>query len=117
MKRNLNFQVFINYLGNSTSMTLKERQSYLNGWNFQCNCERCEYERKQESSPIKSAIEADPAFQYVINTCQEKECWEINWGSGKRNMLKKQCIEFLGKYGHMNWTPEIQTVVHCFTLH
>lgn len=110
-------QVFINYLGNSASMTLNERQKNLASWNFKCECERCVYEMKQESNPIKSVIEADPAFQYVKRTCQEKECRLINWESGKRSTLKSHCIEFLGKYGHLNWTPEIQTVVHCFTLH
>lgn len=110
-------QVFINYLGNSGSMPLNERQMNLASWNFTCQCERCEYEMKHGTSPIKSVIEADPAFQYVKKTCQEKECRIINWESGKRSTLKKQCVKFLGKFGHMNWTPEIQTVVHCFTLH
>lgn len=98
-------------------MTLNERQTYLGSWQFLCNCERCDYEKNCEPSPIKLAIEKDPAFKYIVDTCQKTECREINWECGNRKKLKQRCIEFLDKYGHHAWTPEIQTVVHCFTLH
>lgn len=110
-------QVFINYLGINSVMPLKQRQEYLENWDLRCICERCEFEKTYQPSPAKSAIEADAAFQYVINTCQEKECKAINGECGKRKKLKQQCIQFLNKFGHISWTPEIQLVVHCFTTH
>lgn len=110
-------QMFINYLGNSGSMALDERRTNLAHWNFICECERCEYEKKHESSPIKSIIASDSAFQYVKEVCLANECRLVNWECGKRSLLKKQCVKFLGEFGHMNWTPEIQTVVDCYTLH
>lgn len=98
-------------------MTLEQRQSYLKEWNFRCNCDRCVFEKKYQPTSTKSEIEADSAFQYVINTCQEKLCKAINGECGKRNILKQQCIQFLTDFGHISWTPEIQFVVHCFTSH
>ena len=70
--------------------------------NSSANANGVNTKKKQESNPIESAIEADPTFQYVISTCQEKECRDVNWESGKRKMLKQQCIRFLEKIGHSN---------------
>lgn len=66
---------------------------------------------------MKSAIEADPAYQYVIETCQERKCKAINGDCGKRDLLKQRCIQFLNKFGPLGWTPEIEFVIHCFAAH
>lgn len=103
-------QMFINYLGDDAHQTFDMRQKILKDvWGFECKCDKC------ESSPCPVEYEQmknDPALKYVIRT-QEHD--QNTNDASKRIQLKKQCIKFLKKYGHLPWSNELEFVINCFT--
>lgn len=113
-------QVFINYLGNDSRQSTVERQQALKTWDFECKCERCKHGDSKpaaEPSPTKKAMKSDKSFQYITLTCRNTKCKATNTENGKRTKLKQECKKFLRQFGHLKWSPEIQIVTHCFTLH
>lgn len=103
-------QVFINYLGEDVHKPIEQRQKSLKeNWGFDCKCDKCE---PIEYSNEHDAMKTDPSFKYVIRNFENNQIAPDNT---KRMQLKKQCIKFLKKYGHLQWSTELEFVINCFT--
>lgn len=63
------------YLIVCSVMPSKQRRKYLEIWHFTCNCERYEFEKTYQPSPMKSSIETDPTFQYVPRKGMQSNQW------------------------------------------
>lgn len=110
-------QLFINYLGNDVKKTDAERRERLKFWSFSCKCERCQPRNGFNSNTIKAILQSDLLFQFIERTCLGRKCKKINQENGKRSMLKIKCSQFLQKFGHLNWTKEIEFAIHCYIFH
>lgn len=102
-------QVFINYLGEDVHKPTEQRQRLLKGnWNFDCQCDKC-YE-SCDYVP-SDAFKLDPSWKYIIRNYENSHIAD----NQKRITLKKQCVKFLKKYGHLPWSTELEFVINCFT--
>lgn len=102
-------QVFINYLGYDVHKPNEQRQKELKGnWGFDCKCDKCE---ESDDTVGNDAMKSDPSLKYVIRNFEHSPIAD----NQKRITLKKQCIKFLKKYGHLPWTTELEFVIDCFT--
>lgn len=103
-------QVFINYLGDDVHKPLDQRKkSLLCNWGFECKCDKCEV---AGDTPEHEFMKTDPALKYIIRNFEHDQC---TTDSAKRFQLKKQCIKFLKKFGHLSWSSELEFVINCFT--
>ncbi|XP_055294953.1 SET and MYND domain-containing protein 4-like [Sitodiplosis mosellana] len=103
-------QVFINYLGDDVHKLPEERQKLLkDNWGFECQCDKCVI---IEYSPEYEVMKMDPSLKYVIRNFENNQ---ITPDNTKRMQLKKQCIKFLKKYGHLPWSTDLAFVINCFT--
>lgn len=103
-------QVFINYLGDGAKKPTEQRKkSLLCNWGFECKCDKCE---DAEDTPEHQIMKADPTLKYIVDNFKEDQC---TTDSAKRFQLRKQCIKFLKKYGHLSWSSELEFVTNCFT--
>lgn len=103
-------QVFINYLGDDVYMPFEQRQHLLKSmWGFTCKCDKCEI---NICSTDCEQMRSDPSLKYVLRNYENNH---DTIDASKRIQLKKQCIKFLKKYGHLPWTTELEFVINCFT--
>lgn len=90
-------QLFIKY-GQLTSAQAK--QNVQDKFNFKCKCSKCVPCHKQED---RAQMRSDQNYQVIF--------WTDNSmlsNHDMRSMLKETCIEFLRKFGHLPWSPELE---------
>lgn len=101
-------QLFISYLLlNSEYSCEKRREKFLSSWGFICRCENCH--------PINKSIDteslvSDECFQFVI------EHFNTEGNSRKLTVLMNNCIIFLNKYGHLQWSSEMLMIITIFVI-
>lgn len=103
-------QVFINYMGDDVYKTTELRQKSLKDcWGFECKCDKCEVIPQTDEH---EAMKEDASLKYIISNYENDR---ITKDHIKRFQLKKHCIKFLQKYGHLSWSTELEYVISCFT--
>lgn len=95
-------QLFISYLSPNDWSTMEQRQQKLKySWGFDCTCERCDDTQQSiqdESSSIVQQIPTDPIYQFIL----------ANYGDADKECeLFECCLNFLNKYGHLQWSQQI----------
>lgn len=97
-------------LGDDVHKPPEQRQKLLKeNWGFDCQCEKCV---EVEISPEHEAMKLDASLKYVIRNFENNQ---ITPDTKRMMQLKKQCIKFLKKYGHLPWSTELEFVINCFT--
>lgn len=112
-------QIFINYLGNECKESMEYRQKSLKTWDFECKCAKCVFQAKPVPLPRhnRKEIKSNPSYKYITENCQKNYCKESNSDFQIRLQLKRECVNFLQKFGHLELLREIRFVRHCYTLH
>lgn len=111
-------QLFINYLGNQCKESKSHRKKALKTWGFECTCDRCVSKMDQKYFRNEcEKMKSNPSLMYVLEYCQKSYCKASNTELGYRRRLKEECKQFLQEFGHLVWSPEINFVTHCYTLH
>lgn len=90
-------QLFIKY-GQQTSAQAK--QNIQDKFAFVCNCSKCVPCHKQED---RVQMRSDENYEIIF--------WMDNSlisNNDLRSMLKESCIDFLRKFGHLPWSPELE---------
>lgn len=101
-------QVFISYLGPDDDQTAKQRQNLLKSkWGFECKCDKCEPCCQIADS---NKMKLDPCFKFVHRTFKTDQINNMN-----TLILKKKCIKFLSKYGHLPFSNELKYISDIYT--
>ncbi|XP_055302997.1 histone-lysine N-methyltransferase SMYD3-like [Sitodiplosis mosellana] len=101
-------QLFISYLGPDDEQTAKQRQHLLKTkWNFECKCDKCE-PRGQIADSTKMKL--DPCFKFIQRTFKTDQVDNMNTSA-----VKKKCIKFLTKYGHLPFSNELKYISDIYT--
>ncbi|XP_031624133.1 histone-lysine N-methyltransferase ASHR1-like [Contarinia nasturtii] len=98
-------QVFISYLGTGNCHNAIERKHLLKSkWNFECKCDLCE---PCGTITDSNKMRLDPCFKFVNR----------NFKNDQPNMsiMKKKCIHFIRKYGHLPFSREMKFISDIFT--
>lgn len=96
-------QLFISYLLLGHNLLTEQRQEKLQtAWGFLCKCEMCEPIER----PFVDLLPAtsDLSYHYVI------ENYDNDISIDENDILMQNCIEFLNRYGHLEWSMEIFTI-------
>lgn len=99
-------QVFISYLGDDGFKALDQRQHKLRHiWGINCTCDKCVPTTRPADI---TAIQSNSSLAF-LQANYEKLKHDIV----KRLQLRKHCVKFLLKYGHL-WSYELEYVIECF---
>lgn len=101
-------QLFISYLGRDDNQTANQRKHILKTkWNFECKCDKCE-PRCQIVDSTKMKL--DPSYKFVQRTFKTEHIDNMN-----TTAIKKKCIKFLTKYGHLPFSNELKYISDIYT--
>lgn len=104
-------QIFISYLGtgdDDDKRTAVQRQILLKSkWQFECKCDKCE-PRCRSADSYKMKL--DPCFKFVHRNFKSDPSDHMN-----TSVLKKKCIKFLSKYGHLPFSNELKFISDIYT--
>lgn len=99
-------QLFISYLGKCEDQSTQQRQHELKmRWNFDCKCDRCEPRRVDNNK-----MRQDSCFKFVYRHFKSDPADFMN-----TILLKKKCIKFLQKYGHLPFSNELDFIASTYT--
>lgn len=105
-----NEQLFISYLGKSKEQSGKERQTELKlRWNFECKCDRCEPQRQRQQID-SNKMRQDSNYKFIYRHFKIDSTNVMN-----TTILKKKCIKFLQKYGHLPFSNELDFISNAYT--
>lgn len=94
-------QLFIKYDHEQQSSTQEQQNVLQDRFNFECKCSKCVPCHKQED---RDQMKSDPNYKIIFWIDDDLvSSYEI------RSTMKAKCIEFLSKFGHLPWSPEIET--------
>lgn len=111
-------QLFISYLGlDAWSLclhnSLVRRQQYIQKmYKFKCSCARCIFESASDDEDAENSFDRDECYNYVIQNYHNKLASVFDREATK-NLLEK-CVEFMKKYGILQWTDEMSLQMLCY---
>lgn len=95
-------QLFIKY---DQRRSAQEQQSDLQDrFNFKCECSKCVPCYKPED---RAEMKSDPDYPIIVFWMKMLDD-KLIANHEIRSMVKAACIQFLSKFGHLPWTPEIE---------
>lgn len=105
-------QLFISYLGLDTEQPVEQRQQSLRmKWDFECKCDKCE---PRYNAPDSSKLKMDPNYKFIhryFKSPSKNHPVDVVNAS----MLKKKCVKFLTKYGHLPFSNEVKFISDLYT--
>lgn len=101
-------QLFVSYFRSHIerrSMNKKSRRDNLQKmFDFNCECERCI--DAHPTTAESNAMKKDEVFNAIrLNTKTPSK-----YSEAESTMMMTKCLEFLNKYGHLKWAPEMEIV-------
>lgn len=101
-------QLFISYLGRCAGEPARQRQYELKSrWHFECKCDRCEPQTRTVDS---NKMRQDSCYKFVYRHYKSDKSDFMNV-----ILLKKKCIKFLQKYGHLPFSNELEFISGVYT--
>lgn len=101
-------QLFISYLGRCDDQSAKRRQHELKSrWNFECKCDKCEPQTRLADC---NKLRQDSCYKFIYRNYKGDASDFMN-----TTLLKKKCIKFLQKYGHLSFSSELEFISGVYT--
>lgn len=101
-------QLFVSYFRNDIrrrSMDNKCRGDGLQQmFNFKCECDRCM--NALPTTAERSAMKKDESFKTIRLNAKKPS----KYSEAETTMMTATCLEFLNRYGHLKWAPEMEIV-------
>lgn len=101
-------QIFISYIGSGDDQNAIQRKNLLKSkWNFECKCDLCE---PCGTITDSNKMRLDPCFKFIHRNFKNEQLNNIN-----TSIVKKKCINFIRKYGHLPISNEMKYISDIYT--
>lgn len=100
-------QLFVTYSGDASGDLTECQEYFLNGFGFECKCEKC---KPMQRILASKCLKSDSDYQLTAAEIRKQKGLNI-YGESTPS-LRKNCRNLLQKYGRMHWCRHLGLISH-----